>query len=390
MSVYKQKGSPHYRYDFVVKGRRFFGATEATNKKDALRIEGEMRLKAKADMQQEKLSGNGPLILDIAAGRYWSEVGQHHANASTTWTDLERLLGFLGRDKRLDEITNDDVAKLVAWRRAQTIKGRKKDKDGNPVPTIAPATVNRSTTILLRSIFSRAEGHWDYAFPRKPKWGKHLLKEPKERVRYLDDPEAQALDDAFAGKVTERQNKHQRKSHRDDYALWFEFARLTGLRRNETLIRWKNVNIFAKRITTIGKGGKEVSTPITPAVQAILDQCKGQHPEFVFTFVCQRPREGQVRGTRYPITPEGAKTMWRRVKARAGIENFRFHDVRHDVATKLLRQTGNLKLVQRALNHSDIKTTTKYAHVLDDEVAAALQQIATPTKIPTNDKKGVV
>lgn len=387
MSVYKQKGSTHYRYDFVVQGRRFFGVTEARNKKDALRIEGEMRAKAKADIEQEKLIGQGPLTLDIAGGRYWSEVGQHHANASTTWTDLERLIGYLGKDTRLDQIMNDDVARLVAWRRSHTVKGRTKTKNGNPVQLIAPATVNRSTTILLRSIFSRAENFWDHSFPRKPKWGKHLLKEPKERVRYLDDHEAVALDEAFAGRH-ERTNKHQRKNHRNDYELWFRFARLTGLRRNETLIRWSNVNVFAKRITTIGKGGKEVHTPITPAVQDILEQCRGDDDEFVFTYICQRPREGQIRGNRYPITPEGAKTQWRRAKARAGVENFRFHDVRHDVATKLLRKTGNLKLVQKALNHSDIKTTVKYAHVLDDEVAAALHEISIPTIIPTIEKKG--
>jgi integrase len=55
--------------------------------------------------------------------------------------------------------------------------------------------------------------------------------------------------------------------------------------------------------------------------------------------------------------------------------NFRFHDIRHDVGRKLLRDTGNLKLVQKALNHADIKTTTRYAHVLDEEVAEALEQV---------------
>ena len=55
--------------------------------------------------------------------------------------------------------------------------------------------------------------------------------------------------------------------------------------------------------------------------------------------------------------------------------DFRFHDLRHDFATKLLRDSGNLKLVQKALNHADIKTTTKYAHVLDEEVAAALDRV---------------
>ena len=54
------------------------------------------------------------------------------------------------------------------------------------------------------------------------------------------------------------------------------------------------------------------------------------------------------------------------------VEGFRFHDFRHDLGSKLLRATGNLKLVQRALNHADISTTTRYAHVLDEDVAAAL------------------
>ena len=43
---------------------------------------------------------------------------------------------------------------------------------------------------------------------------------------------------------------------------------------------------------------------------------------------------------------------------------------------KLLRETGNLKVVQKALNHSEIKTTTRYAHVLIEEVAAALDKIS--------------
>ena len=371
MSVYKDPKSPYYRYDFQLQGHRLSGSTKARNKKEAEAVEKEIKAKAKADFKLAKIEGVGPLLLRHASGRYMAEVGDHHANARTTFTDLERLITFFGPDKRLDEITNDDVSKLVAWRRSHTIKGRKVDENGDPMKLISGATVNRSTTILLRAVFSRAKGHWDRIFPREPKWGKHLLKEPKERVRYLDQPEADAWD----------------ASVRAAYALWFEFARLTGLRRNETLIRWKNVNVFAKRITTIGKGGKEVTTPITPAVQTILDQCKGQHDEWVFTYVCKRPLEGQKRGTRYPITPEGAKTQWRRLRARAKVENFRFHDIRHDVATKLLRKTGNLKLVQRALNHSDIKTTVKYAHVLDDEVAAALHEVGSPTKIPTTEIK---
>ncbi len=62
------------------------------------------------------------------------------------------------------------------------------------------------------------------------------------------------------------------------------------------------------------------------------------------------------------------------LRKRAGVMNFRLHDFRHTFATRLLRKTGNIKLVQKALNHSDIRTTTKYAHVLDDEVGAAMER----------------
>ena len=52
----------------------------------------------------------------------------------------------------------------------------------------------------------------------------------------------------------------------------------------------------------------------------------------------------------------------------------RFHDLRHDFATKLLRESGNLRLVQKALGHRNIATTTRYAHVLDSDVAEAMER----------------
>jgi integrase len=283
---------------------------------------------------------------------------------------MARLIAYFGKDRLLTTIRDGDVAALVAWRRGHTVKGRKSTK-AQPVHLIAPATVNRSTTELLKAIFTRARRTWRFVFPFEPNWRDHMLKEPEERVRELDTHEAVALD----------------ANVREDYALWFQFARLTGLRQAETLISWSNVNTAAKRITTIGKGGLKVTTPITPQVAAILEKCRGHHKTAVFTYVCQRPLEGQEKGKRYPITSEGAKSQWRRLKARAGVEDFRFHDIRHDVATKLLRATGNLKLVQRALNHRDVKTTVKYAHVLDDEVAAALSALTAVANVDPGAEK---
>jgi integrase len=103
---------------------------------------------------------------------------------------------------------------------------------------------------------------------------------------------------------------------------------------------------------------------------------KGHHPEAVFTYVCRRPRAGHRKGERLPLTFAGVKSEWQALRKRACVKGFRFHDVRHDFATKLLRKTGNLKLVSRALNHSDVKTTMRYAHVMPSELADALQDLS--------------
>jgi integrase len=137
--------------------------------------------------------------------------------------------------------------------------------------------------------------------------------------------------------------------------------------------------------------------PITESIRDILWPLRGHHPDAVFTYVAVRnidkiikgKRYRFVAGERYPVTYSGVATAWQRLRKRAGVQGFRFHDHRHDLGTKVLRDTGNLKLVQRALNHSSIRSTVRYAHVLDEDVATALERYQNSRKIPRNsrDKK---
>ena len=231
-------------------------------------------------------------------------------------------------------------------------------------PGSANATVNRSTTKVLQRLFTfaKAEGAM---FEHQPKWGDLLLSEPVERVRELQDDESEALD----------------ANMRDDYAPFFAFVRASGMRLKECVeLRWSEVNFGTKQIVKTGKGGRRVVFPITVTIREIIFPLQGKHPEFVFTYaaVYGNRRLGIVRGQRYPITYNGAKTAWRRIRADAGLTDFRFHDLRHDFGSKLLRETGNLKLVQKALNHADIKSTLRYAHVLDEDVAEAVERVARP------------
>lgn len=373
MSVYKPAKSPFYAYDFVVGGHRFHGSTGTASKREALKHETEVRQQAKVDVAALKATGQGPLTIDIAADRYWVEVGQHQVNRNDTLRALGRLVKYFGQGKRMDAITDDDVAALVAWRRAQKRWGKAKYQDNTEMAVVSNATVNRDTTAVLKRLFMRARRTWKIHLTNEPSWRDHWLKEADERVRELHEHEGTALDEAV----------------REDYAPWLEFARLTGLRFGETLIRWKDVNWFARSISTTGKGGRLVTTPITPDVFDLLQPLVGHHPEWVFTYVAKRTWKphGKVRGERYPITYDGAKTEWQRLRSRSKVENFKFHDIRHDVATKTLRETGNLKITQKVLNHKSLKTTSRYAHVLDAEVAAALESVAKKRKAKSSSNR---
>jgi integrase len=361
--------SPFWQYNFQIRNRRFFGSTKKTTRREAEAVERAERKRAKALIAQTEQAQTS-LKLDDVAGRYWTEHGQHLAGTNL-WGWLGLLLDYFGKDKLITEIRDDDVAKLVAWRRGNQRVG------GGPL--ISPHTVNH-TTITLRKLFTRAK-LWGVRFDHEPKWSKHLVKVPAERVRELSDDEADKLDAAM----------------RDDYAPFFEFARASGLRLNECLLRWNEVDFAARQIVKLGKGGKRITVPITSEIADIMRPLRGHHPEMVFTYVPKRiAADAQNLELahapilpRRPLTYAGVQTEWRRLRKRSGVVGFRFHDYRHDFATKLLRETGNLRLVQKALGHASIKTTTRYAHVLDSEVAEAMERVAKLRNRPRTRLKAV-
>jgi integrase len=363
VSVYKSKKSPYYHYDFEIDHHRFHGSTKCTTRKDAEKFEDVERDRAKVLIKAMKHSTASLLIDDVAA-RLWNEEAQYDAASDATSKNIARLVEYFGKSKPLTEIDHSEVKKLVAWRRGHHIKGREK------APLISNATVNRSATKVLQRIFNfaKAEGA---VFEDEAKWGELLLPEPVERVRELHDDEATAFD----------------KAMRDDYGPFFEFVRASGLRQKECVtLRWSEVNFGTRQIVRLGKGGRRVVFPITDTIRDILFPLQGQHPEFVFTYVAVygNKRLRRVRGQRYPLTLTGAKSAWQTMRAKSGVKDFRFHDYRHDFGTKLLRETGNLRLVQKALNHRDIKSTLRYAHVLDEDVASAVERVAKSRKKSRN------
>src|SRR5262249_1450380 len=210
------------------------------------------------------------LKLDDIAGRYWEEVGQHHAGANNTERQIGYLIEFFGKDKIVTEITDDDVARMVAGRRGHQ-RHSQREHLTRPKQTklISRFTVN-DLTEQLKKLFTRAK-RWGVTLAREPQWKRHWLAEPSERVRELSDDEAERLEAAT----------------RDDYTSFFAFARASGLRLRECLLRWDEVKWGARQIVKPGKGGKTVTVSITPTIREILWPLQGQHPVSVFTYTGQ-------------------------------------------------------------------------------------------------------
>ncbi len=67
---------------------------------------------------------------------------------------------------------------------------------------------------------------------------------------------------------------------------------------------------------------------------------------------------------------------WKKAKILAGIPTeFRFHDLRHDFGTSILRVTGNIKVAKELLGHSDMRMTERYAHIMDTSMWDAVEAI---------------
>ena len=345
MSVYKPKGRATYVYDFQYRGDRYTGDTRETNKRDAERFEAGIRASTKAQMDATERAGRLPLTWGAARARYWDEVGKHFSppgDRQCKWS-LGWLTIHIGADTQIATITNGKVAELVAKRRGDDV---------------SPATVNRSVIEPLRKVLYRARDVWEEPVA-KIAWGKHILPEPQERVRELSAKEEARLFEAM----------------REDYRPIMRFALASGVRLSGCVkLTWPDVDWGNRKIAIKGKGGRDYTIPISVEIREILFPLQGAHDTAVFCYVAQRTRDGREAGHWYPITMHGLMTEWRRTIEGAGISDYRWHDHRHTRATRLLRQTGNLKMVQRLLGHTRIETTTRYAHVTDDDLRAALDE----------------
>jgi integrase len=369
MRIFKRKGSPHWWYDFSVRGRRFRASTGA----DARDVADQIASKLRTDELLRVTTGKRPsLSLDEAFGQWWLQVGQHHRAHRRSEGIGKTILKLFGKATLLEEIDDAAIAQAVARRRGD----------------VADATVNREIAVL-RAVLNAARRKWKVA-TAEVDWAIHKLAEPEARDRYLTPAEADALLAAAA----------------DHMRPIIVCALCTGLRRSNVLaLDWSQIDLSDRpaRITVFGKsrrpGGKKLVIPVATPLLAVLAKLGPRERGPVFAYVAPRRRNGVQPA---PRMVADVKTGFRAACGRAGllrwvpdegkhgralirahgpctpvrwVPSLRFHDLRHTAASWMVQNGVPLDVVQRILGHSDIKLTQRYAHRAPDAPAKAVEVI---------------
>ena len=332
MSVYKPQGKPHYLYDFQWQGHRYYGSTFVGDRPTAKALEAAIRRQV---VVGEHYGKDREMTLDIAGGRYFAEVSVHQTTAETTGHQLERLGKHLGKDTRLSDIDGSAIARYIATRRGHISRTKRR---------LAPASINREVELLRRVIY-RARDVWGVKVGRVG-WKALRLKEaPPPDHALTDAEEARLLDEAA------------------DYLVDpIRFSLLTGLRKSNVFtLDWSQIDMHGKVMTLRVKGGKMLRLPLSQDAFLLLANLGPKDTGPVFT------RNGQPIGS--------IKTAWNAALRRAGIRDFRWHDLRHTFGSRMVASGVDISLVQDLMGHSSITTTRRYVHHHDTSLRDALERL---------------
>jgi len=258
-----------------------------------------------------------------AAVRWLKESG-HKATLDQDKAHLRWLDQYLG-GKYLDSISRALIDRITA---AKVAKG------------VTNATVNRPLEVV-RAILRKCVNDWEW-LDRAPQI--RMLKEPNRRVRFLARHEAQRL----LAELPEH------------LAAMAAFSLATGLRRaNVTGLQWTQVDLV-RRLAWIhpdqAKARKAIAVPLNAEAVVIIRGQIGRHATHVFSF----------RGR--PIRQVSTKA-WYQALQRAGIENFRWHDLRHTWASWHVQNGTPLFALQELGGWESPEMVRRYAHLSAEHLA---------------------
>ncbi len=144
------------------------------------------------------------------------------------------------------------------------------------------------------------------------------------------------------------------------------FALHTGMRQGEILgLKWSQVDLKRSTVVLLVTKNKDKRTiPLNQTVLKLLKDKSRIVSISGYVFVSES-------GTR--IDASNLRRAFNSAEQRAGIEDFRFHDLRHTFATRLVQAGVDLYVVKQLLGHKSITMTMRYAHHYPESLRAGVE-----------------
>ena len=179
------------------------------------------------------------------------------------------------------------------------------------------------------------------------------------------------LSEAETNALLDQPNQRYYGPHRD--YLYMRLMLKAGLRASEaTALRPEHIDLMSgKLMVREGKGAKDRTLWIGEELLSELQEWTGRRNEKVGEPKFLLPTS---KGTQ--VATSHLRRSVKRYARKAGIEEVDRvspHSLRHTFATRLYRETSNIRMVQKALGHSDLSTTMIYTHVVDEELEGAMK-----------------
>ena len=202
-----------------------------------------------------------------------------------------------------------------------------------------PATVNRVLEVV-RVILNTAWKEWEW-LDRVPRV--RLLRTDNKRIRWITRAEAANLISCLPAHLQ----------------VVVRFSLATGLRKsNVTGLEWSQVDL-TRRVAWIhgdqSKSGRPIGVPLNREAVVLLRGEEGKHPRFCFTYQGKRIIQVNTKA-------------WRHALERAGIENFRWHDLRHTWASWHVQGGTPIHVLQEVGGWSEVKMVQRYAHLAPEHL----------------------
>lgn len=313
---------------------------------------------------------NKPKTLqEFIENEYKPWVLSHHKRGEETLKTIARCFNKLF-PKTLTEIT---PSILEQWRTKRLNEG------------IGSTTLNRNIA-TLKSVMAKAT-EWGFLNENPLKKLKLFKIDRSPKVRYLSLDEETRLRQALLERDSqlklERKSANQWRKARG-YPLYPDFDEdtpcdylmpmvllsiNTGLRQGELFhLTWDMVDLVEQSIIISGEVTKNNSSRYIPMNNEAIK---------IFEQLYKKSdiKEGLVFPSKNSEPFNNVKRSWSSVLKKAKITNFRWHDLRHHFASKLVMAGVELNTVRELLGHADIKMTLRYAHLAPENKIRAVKKI---------------